>query len=71
MELCGSASAGITIVVAGIASASVVIAADTAEDKNPDQPFTAAIAIAVAAKKTGAVSASASAAIIVAAAEKQ
>lgn len=67
MELCGSASAGITIVVAGIASASVVVAADTAEDKNPNQPFAAAVA--VAAKKTGAVSAAT--AIIVAAAEKQ
>ena len=55
MELCGLASAGITIV--GIASASVVISANAAEDKNPDQPFAAAIAIAVAAKKTGAVSA--------------
>lgn len=69
MELCGLAPAGITIVVAGIASASVVVAADTAEDKNPNQPFAAAVAIAVAAKKTGAVSTAT--AIIVAAAEKQ
>ncbi len=70
MDDCRLAATGIATIVAGVtATAIAVVAAERAEQKNPDQPITTTVI--VSAKQTDAVAIAAATAIVVAAAEEQ
>lgn len=70
MDDCRLAATGIATIVAGVtATAIAVVAAERAEQKNPDQPITTAVIIS--AKQAGAIATATAATIVVAAAEEQ